>query len=91
MYTKYAIQDGAGYVSQEDPVEMYLGNQWGANLAVTGADGLPPIQSAGNVLRASTSVRLSMRLSPAMDAKKANEIMEKILTTDVPYNAKVTL
>merc|ERR1711908_64299 len=70
---------------------MYLGNQWGANLSVTGADGLPPIEAAGNVVRSSTSVRLSMRLPPAMDAHKANEIMEKILTTDVPYNAKVTL
>lgn len=32
-----------------------------------------------------------MRLSPAMDANKANETMMNILTKDVPYNAKVTL
>lgn len=50
---------------------MYLDNQWGANLSVTGADGLPPIQMAGNVVRSSTSVRLSMRLPPSMDPSKA--------------------
>ena len=70
---------------------MYLGNQWGANLSVTGADGLPPINMAGNVVRSETGVRLSMRLSPTMDPKKALEVMTEKLTKDVPYNAKVTL
>lgn len=70
---------------------MYLGNQWGANLSVTGAGGLPPINMAGNVVRSSTSVRLSMRLPPTMDPKKAEAIMVEKLTTDVPYGAKVTL
>jgi len=46
---------------------MYLANTWEANLSVTGADGLPPINMAGNVVRPSTSVRLSMRLPPTMD------------------------
>jgi len=55
---------------------MYLGNQWGANLSVTGADGLPPVSMAGNAVRASTSVRLSMRLPPTMDPAKAQQILE---------------
>ena len=67
IYSKYAVVDGAGYVSQDDLKDMYLTNQFGANLSVTGADGLPPIQMAGNVVRASTSVRLSMRLPPTLD------------------------
>jgi acetylornithine deacetylase/succinyl-diaminopimelate desuccinylase-like protein len=46
---------------------------------------------AGNVVRSSTSVRLSMRLPPTMDPKKAQAIIEEKLTVDVPYNAKVTL
>ena len=32
-----------------------------------------------------------MRVCPAMDANLAKEAMIKKLTTDVPYNAKVTI
>ena len=64
---------------------------WRANLSITGADDLPPIAMAGNVLRPKTSIKLSMRVSPAMDAKKAEAIMIEKLTTNVPYNAKVTI
>jgi hypothetical protein len=55
---------------------MYLDNQWNGNLSVTGADGLPPIKMAGNAVRASTSVRLSMRLPPTMDPHKAQAAIE---------------
>jgi acetylornithine deacetylase/succinyl-diaminopimelate desuccinylase-like protein len=71
--------------------KMYLKNTWEANLSITGADGLPPIQMAGNVVRAKTGIRLSMRLGPTMDPKKAEAIMKEKLTTNVPYNSKVTL
>jgi acetylornithine deacetylase/succinyl-diaminopimelate desuccinylase-like protein len=70
---------------------MYLNNQWRANLSITGADGLPPIKMAGNVVRSSTSVRLSMRLPPNADPHKAQVAIEQKLTTDVPYGAKITL
>ena len=70
---------------------MYLDNVWHPHLAVTGADGLPPINQAGNVVRKSTSLKLSIRICPAMDPKKALEIITHKLTTDVPYNAKVTV
>jgi hypothetical protein len=55
---------------------MYLNNVWRPNLSITGAEGLPSISMAGNVLRPKTSVRCSMRLPPTYDAKKANELME---------------
>ena len=32
-----------------------------------------------------------MRLSPTFDAHLANDLMTEKLTTNVPYNAKVTL
>ena len=91
MCTKYAIVDGGKYCHHDDLVKMYLANQWSANLSVTGADGLPPINMAGNVVRASTSVRLSMRLPPTMDPSVAEAALKSKLTTDVPYGAKVTL
>jgi len=40
-------------------------------MSITGADGLPPIQMAGNAVRPSTSVRISMRLPPTMDPAAA--------------------
>lgn len=91
MYDKYDVVDGAGYCNQQDLVKMYLDNNWNPNLSVTGADGLPPIAMAGNVVRNKTGVRLSMRLAPTADPKKCEEAIVKKLTTDVPYNAKVTL
>jgi len=70
---------------------MYLDNVWNPNLSITGCEGLPPISMAGNVLRASTSVRCSMRLPPTYDAKKANEIMDKKLTENPPYGSTIEL
>lgn len=57
-------------MSHDNLVEAYLNNTWRPNMSITGADGLPPIASAGNVLRPKTSVRISMRVCPAFDAKK---------------------
>lgn len=47
---------------------MYLNNVWRPNLSVTGISGIPNIESAGNVVRASTSMRVSMRIGPDMDS-----------------------
>jgi hypothetical protein len=72
-------------------VECYLNKTWRPNLAITGADGLPPVAIAGNVLRPKTTVRCSMRLCPVFEAHDAVKIMEEKLTTNPPYNAKVTI
>lgn len=71
LYKKYAVMDGAHYNNEADTVQMYLDNVWNPNMSITGADGLPPIAMAGNVVRAQTGARLSMRLPPSMDPKKA--------------------
>lgn len=73
MMTKYKMEDGVKYCSEEDQVEMYLNNTWRANLSVTGAGGLPDYNRAGNVVRPSTTLRLSMRLPPNMDAQVASK------------------
>ena len=91
MHNKYGIVEGAQYCNQNDRVKMYLNNTWEPNLSVTGADGLPPVGLAGNVVRANTSLRFSMRLPPSMNAKDAEAIMRKKLTEDVPYGAKVSI
>jgi acetylornithine deacetylase/succinyl-diaminopimelate desuccinylase-like protein len=57
---------------------------------VTGADGLPPIESAGNVQRPRTALKLSMRLPPLVNGDGAARAMKAILERDPPYNAHVT-
>lgn len=90
-YIKFPVHDGVKYVKQDNVEELYLNKTWKPNLSVTGADGLPPVAIAGNVLRPQTTVRCSLRLCPIFEAHKATEILTEKLTKDVPYNAKVTL
>jgi acetylornithine deacetylase/succinyl-diaminopimelate desuccinylase-like protein len=75
----------------DNNAELILNNTWRASLAVVGASGLPDHKLAGNVLRPSTTVRISMRLPPSYDGEKAAPLLKDILTKDVPYNAKVTV
>lgn len=89
---KFPLVDGCKYAIHEGGLkEMYLNNVWRSNLAITGIDGIPPVGMAGNVVRPSTALRASMRLSPIMDPSKAIEVIKAKLTTDVPYNAQVTI
>ena len=74
----------------KDPVELILNRTWRAALAVTGADGLPPIESAGNVQRSYTSLKFSLRLPPLVDAPKAAAVLKATLENDAPYQAHVT-
>jgi acetylornithine deacetylase/succinyl-diaminopimelate desuccinylase-like protein len=73
----------------DDPVELLLGSHWRATLAVTGADGLPPVGQAGNVLLPSLSLKLSLRLPPTVDAGNAAAAVLGELERDPPYGARV--
>jgi acetylornithine deacetylase/succinyl-diaminopimelate desuccinylase-like protein len=90
MFEKYNVHDGVKCMSENGIDQMYLNNTWRANMAITGAAGLPPIQGAGNVCRPSTSMRLSIRLPPKVNPDDAYKTVMDLMTTDVPYNAKVT-
>jgi acetylornithine deacetylase/succinyl-diaminopimelate desuccinylase-like protein len=74
----------------KDPVELILNRTWRPALAVIGADGLPAIESAGNVQRPFTSLQLSMRLPPLVDGEGAAAALAEILQSDPPYNARVS-
>lgn len=74
----------------EDPAELILNRSWRPALSVIGADGLPDIQSAGNVMRPMTSVKLSMRLPPMCDAEVASQKLKSILEENPPYQANIT-
>jgi len=72
-----------------EPEEALLNRTWRPTLSVTGADGLPPLSSAGNVLRPRTAFKLSLRLPPLIDAVAASQELKELLEADAPYQAKV--
>ncbi len=73
----------------DDRAELVLANTWRPALAITGAAGLPSPGDAGNVLRPSTSLKLSLRLPPTIDAARAARRLKDILEADPPYGARV--
>ena len=88
VWDKFPMQPGAKPVVAE-PAELILNRTWRPALAITGADGLPAIADAGNVLRPRTALKLSLRVPPSIDAGKALERVQQILEADPPYGAQV--
>ena len=86
----YPFVDGARPTS-DDPAEQLLSRTWRAALSVVGADGLPPTARAGNVLRPSTTLQLSLRVPPTADHAAVADQLAATLQRDVPYGARVTL
>ncbi|MCU0686466.1 MAG: M20 family metallopeptidase [Polyangiaceae bacterium] len=76
--------------STDEVAEMLLRRTWKPALSITGADGLPPTNKAGNVLRPETVLRISMRIPPRLDGRAATEALKRALETDPPYGASVT-
>ena len=75
---------------QADLADLVLNRTWRPFLAVTGADGLPPPASAGNVLRPKTELVLSLRLPPTVKADSVAQQLKAILEVDPPYGARVS-
>jgi acetylornithine deacetylase/succinyl-diaminopimelate desuccinylase-like protein len=73
-----------------DPLELLLNSTWRPTLSVTGAEGIPPFRSAGNVLRPYTSLKLSFRLTPSSDPRLASAAIKRALEQDPPYGARVS-
>jgi acetylornithine deacetylase/succinyl-diaminopimelate desuccinylase-like protein len=73
-----------------DPVQALLNRTWTPTLSVTGAEGLPELQNAGNVLRPYTAFKLSLRLPPLVEAATAVQELKTLLEDNAPYQARVT-
>jgi len=86
---RYPFVEGAGPTT-DDPVEQLLARTWLPTLSVIGADGFPPADRVGNVLRPRTSLKLSFRLPPTCDHVAALDAIEAVVTADPPYGARVT-
>jgi len=90
VYAKFPFMPGMR-PSRDELVELILNRTWRPALSVTGVDGLPALASAGNVLRPTTAVKLSLRVPPTLDGNQAGAALKKLMETDPPYGATVKL
>jgi len=88
VYGKFPFLDGVNPVAGELG-ELILNRTWRPALEVTGADGVPAIADAGNVMRPVTALKLSLRIPPTLDAEQASGELKQILEAPNPYGARV--
>ncbi len=88
VYAKFPFVDGVRPMNDQLK-ELVLNRTWRPALSVTGADGLPALANAGNVLRPHTAVKVSLRLPPTVDPRKASALLKKLFETEPPYGARV--
>jgi len=89
IWDKFPLVEGANPISK-DNTDLVLNRTWRPQLSYVGANGFPSCQTAGNVLRAETAIKLSLRIPPSGDAAVAEKAMKQLLEKDPPYGAKVT-
>ncbi|HEX8409752.1 MAG TPA: M20 family metallopeptidase [Thermoanaerobaculia bacterium] len=88
-WNKFPFVDGMQPVTK-DPLEALLNRTWRPMLAYIGQAGLPDLVQGGNVLRPKTSIKLSLRIPPSLDATNLERDLKKLLESDPPYGAKIT-
>lgn len=74
-----------------DGADRLIRQSWSATLSVTGFEGAPAPRDAGNVLRRRTSVKLSIRTPPNVDARLAQDAVIGLLSADPPYGATISI
>ena len=74
----------------ESHSELLLNNTWRPTLAVTGAEGMPALVDAGNVLLPYTTLKLSFRLPPTCNADDAANAVKATLEANTPPLATVS-
>jgi len=89
VYQKFPFAAGTQPMAT-DFGEAILNRTWRPYLAIVGADGMPAIKDAGNVLRPKTALKLSLRLPPLIDGQQATRDLKRILEADPPHGARVT-
>jgi acetylornithine deacetylase/succinyl-diaminopimelate desuccinylase-like protein len=88
VWNKFPFVPGARPVVT-DKIEMILNRSWRPALSVTGIDGLPPLENAGNVLRPYTACKISLRIPPRVEPGAAARVVKETLEKDPPYGARV--
>ena len=87
-WNKFPFVSGMQPVTK-DPLEALLNRTWRPMLAYTGQAGFPDLVQGGNVLRPKTSIKLSLRIPPSLDATDLERKLKELFESDPPYGAKV--
>jgi acetylornithine deacetylase/succinyl-diaminopimelate desuccinylase-like protein len=88
VWSKFPFVDGAKPMS-DDSLELLLNRTWRPALSYTGQAGFPDLVQGGNVLRPSTSIKLSLRIPPSLDASDVDQKLKTLFESDPPYGAHV--
>lgn len=70
-----------------DGEQAIINGVWKGSMSVTGIDGVPSIEEAGNVVLPEVRLKLSTRVPPGCDSRTCADEMSRVLTSDVPYGA----
>ena len=89
IHNKFPFVEGATPLSK-NLTTLVLNRTWRPTLCITGVDGIPASEDAGNALRPYSSVKLSMRIPPTLSAKTANEAVKELIEAESPYGAQVS-
>ena len=89
VWSKFPFLDGVTPVSK-DPLELLLNRTWRPALSYIGQAGFPDLVQGGNVLRPKTSIKLSLRIPPSLDATDLERSLKELLESDPPYGAHVS-
>jgi acetylornithine deacetylase/succinyl-diaminopimelate desuccinylase-like protein len=88
VYDKFPWLPGMKPMANE-LTDLVLNRTWRPALSITGAEGLPALQDAGNVLRPQTAVKISLRIPPTLDPNVASKKLKEMFEANPPYGAKV--
>lgn len=89
IWQAYPFIDGVEPMADNN-VERILNRTWRPALSYTGIGGIPELDSAGNVLRPYTALKLSMRLPATVDGDAATQALKETLEANPPSNARVS-
>ncbi|HEY2525229.1 MAG TPA: M20 family metallopeptidase [Candidatus Binataceae bacterium] len=89
LYTRFPFIAGARPLAM-DPPELILNRTWRPALSIIGADGLPAPAAAGNVMRPTTTLKLSLRLPPTCDGAAATRKLQSLMEQEPPDGARVS-
>ena len=89
VYDKFPFAGGTKPIDS-DTLELLLNRTWRPSLAITGQGGMPDLVQAGNVLRPKTSLKVSLRLPPTLDATNIDRRLKELFESDPPHGARVT-
>jgi acetylornithine deacetylase/succinyl-diaminopimelate desuccinylase-like protein len=73
-----------------DPLDIFLAMNLAPSLSIIGADGIPSIQDAGNVLRTNTDFKVSIRTPPGISADEVAKKVQALLEANPPNGAHVS-